>query len=156
MVVQIFRVPTVALNDPKFDPKGFWRGDMWPVTTYLVAYGLNRYGYQDEARKLTGKDGRVVCPAMGVNERYNGVTGKATWGAGSGYVVLGLEYDCGKITLGITNDYQTICVPKNAKDDTSNLVSLRSAIRRMIGWKYLRASNEKWKLFFRVLQKIHK
>lgn len=108
-----YPVPTVALNDPKFDSKGFWRGDMWPVTTYLVAYGLNRYGYHDEARKLTEKMVELFI-RNGVNERYNGVTGKPIG-------VQGLGMSCSVWSMivenyyGITNDYQTICIPQNAK-----------------------------------------
>jgi putative isomerase len=108
-----YPVPTVALNDPKFDSKGFWRGDMWPVTTYLVAYGLNRYGYHNEARKLTEKMVELFA-RNGINERYNGVTGKPLG-------VQGLGMSCSVWSMivenyyGITNDYQTICVPPNAK-----------------------------------------
>lgn len=108
-----YPVPTVALTDLKFDSNGFWRGDMWPVTTYLVAYGLNRYGYHDEARKLTDKMVELFA-RNGINERYNGVTGKPLG-------VQGLGMSCSVWSMivenyyGITNDYQTICIPPNAK-----------------------------------------
>jgi hypothetical protein len=108
-----YPVPTVAMNDPKFDSKGFWRGDMWPVTTYLVAYGLNRYGYHDVARKLTDKMVDLFI-RNGVNERYNGVTGQPLG-------VQGLGMSCSVWSMvvenyyGVTNDYSTICVPTNAK-----------------------------------------
>lgn len=108
-----YPVPTVAMNDPKFDSKGFWRGDMWPVTTYFVAYGLNRYGYHEEARKLTDKMVELFV-LNGVNERYNGVTGKPLG-------VQGLGMSCSVWSMivenyyGVTNDYKTICVPSMAK-----------------------------------------
>lgn len=108
-----YPVPTVALNDPKFEMEGFWRGDMWPVTTYLVAYGLNRYGYHDEARLLTDKMVELVI-RYGVNERYNGVTGKPL-----GVKGLGMSSSVWSMIVenyyGVTNDYKTIRIPKNAK-----------------------------------------
>jgi hypothetical protein len=108
-----YPVPTVALNDAKFSAKGFWRGDMWPVTTYLVAYGLNRYGYHDEARQLTDKLVEL-SKFKGVNERYNGLTGQSLG-------VNGLGMSCSVWSMivenyyGITGDFTTICLPKNAK-----------------------------------------
>ena len=108
-----YPVPTVAINDPKFNMEGFWRGDMWPVTTYLVAYGLNRYGYHEEARKLTDKIVDLFI-RNGVNERYNGVTGQPLG-------VQGLGMSCSVWSMivenyyGVTNDYKTICVPQGAK-----------------------------------------
>ncbi len=108
-----FPVPTVALTDPKFDSKGFWRGDMWPVTTYLVAYGLNRYGYHREARLLTDKIVDLFN-RNGVNERYNAINGNPLG-------VNGLGMSCSVWSMivenyyGLTNDYSTICVPPNAK-----------------------------------------
>jgi len=108
-----YPVPTVAITDPKFSQKGFWRGDMWPVTTYLVAYGLNRYGYHDEARQLTD---RIVdlFEHKGINERYNAITGQPLG-------VQGLGMSCSVWSMivenyyGVTNDYKTISVPKGAK-----------------------------------------
>jgi hypothetical protein len=108
-----YPVPTVAKNDPKFDMKGFWRGDMWPVTTYLVAYGLNRYGYHDEARKLTDKIVELFN-RNGVNERYNAITGKPLG-------VQGLGMSCSVWSMivenyyGLTNDYSTVYFPQNAQ-----------------------------------------
>jgi putative isomerase len=108
-----YPVPTVAKDDPKFDMKGFWRGDMWPVTTYLVAYGLNRYGYHDEAGKLTDKIVELFN-RNGVNERYNAITGKPLG-------VQGLGMSCSVWSMivenyyGLTNDYSTVCFPKNVK-----------------------------------------
>jgi len=117
-----YPVPTVAMNDPKFDMKGFWRGDMWPVTTYLVAYGLNRYGYHDQARRLTDKMVELLI-RNGVNERYNGITGQPLG-------VHGLGMSCSVWSMivenyfGVTNDYCSICVPKNAKGRSLKLGQL--------------------------------
>ena len=135
-----YPVPTVALDDPKFDPKGFWRGDMWPVTTYLVAYGLNRYGYHELARRLTD---RIVEQTLkyGVNERYNAVTGEPIG-------VAGLGMSCAIWSMivenryGVGDDFRTIRVPPQAQGrelrlgllevryPTEEAVALRSAFPR--------------------------
>jgi hypothetical protein len=104
-----YPVPTVALDDAKFDPVGWWRGDLWPVTNYLVGYGLNRYGYYAEARELTR---RVLnhIGKFGINERYNGRTGAPLGVPGLGMscaiwsMVVQNEY-------GVDEDFRTIRVP---------------------------------------------
>ena len=108
-----YPVPTCALDDPKFDPRGFWRGDMWPPTTYLVSYGLNRYGYHDVARELTRLMQELVA-ARGINERYNGTTGDPLG-------VPGLGMSCSVWSMivqnvyGVQEDFRTIRIPPNAK-----------------------------------------
>ena len=44
-------IATVAANDPKFELR-MWRGPAWNCMTYWAAYGCERYGHQDAARKL--------------------------------------------------------------------------------------------------------
>jgi len=108
-----YPVPTVAMDDPKYDAKGFWRGDMWPPTTYLVAYGLNRYGYHDVAYELTRKMQRLMNE-RGINERYNGKTGEPLG-------VAGLGMSCSVWTMivqnvyGVQEDFRTIRIPPQAK-----------------------------------------
>lgn len=47
------RVPTVAADEPGYDPAGgYWRGSVWPPTTMMVLRGLERYGYAAEARLI--------------------------------------------------------------------------------------------------------
>jgi hypothetical protein len=48
------RVPTVAADEPGYDPKGgYWRGSVWAPTETMVIRGLENYGYSDLARELT-------------------------------------------------------------------------------------------------------
>ncbi|MCY3021085.1 MAG: trehalase family glycosidase [Planctomycetota bacterium] len=120
-----YPVPTCALDDPKFDPKGFWRGDMWPATTYLVAYGLCRYGYHDLARELTDKM-RLLIAEKGINERYNSRTGQPLG-------VPGLGMTCSIWSMivqnvyGVQDDFRTIRVPPGAKGRKLKLGKLRVA-----------------------------
>jgi glycogen debranching enzyme len=47
------RVPTLAANEPGFDPKGgYWKGAVWVPTDKMVSAGLENYGYPDLAREI--------------------------------------------------------------------------------------------------------
>jgi glycogen debranching enzyme len=47
------RVPTLAANEPGFDPKGgYWKGAVWVPTDRMVMAGLEAYGYADLAREI--------------------------------------------------------------------------------------------------------
>ncbi len=71
-----YPVPTVALDDPAFEAKGMWCGDMWPDDLHGQPQGLKRYGYHDVARKLTDRMLELYerCP---INERYDATTGES-------------------------------------------------------------------------------
>ncbi len=55
-----FGVPSLAADDPYYDPKGYWNGPLWVQWDYLIVRGLLDYGYVKEARELT----RKVADAM--------------------------------------------------------------------------------------------
>jgi hypothetical protein len=108
-----YPVPTVAMDDPKFGANAMWRGDMWPATTYLVACGLNRYGYHDVARQLANRMQRLIAE-HGINERYNALTGKPIGDPGvamtcSAWLLLVQS------VYGVQDDFRTILVPPDAK-----------------------------------------
>lgn len=69
-------VPTVGRDDPNFNPRGFWRGDVWPPTNYQIASGLAAYGHHDLAADIADKS---IANAMknGIAEHYNSETGEA-------------------------------------------------------------------------------
>ncbi|MEI6336945.1 MAG: trehalase family glycosidase, partial [Methylococcaceae bacterium] len=72
-----YPVTTSAMNEPTFRADGFWRGDVWPPTNYLIQLGLNRYGYYDLAREMADKMLELVRKHDGhAHERYNGVEGR--------------------------------------------------------------------------------
>lgn len=68
-------IPTVDRNDPRWDPKGFWRGDVWPATNYQIATGLAAYGHQELAADIADK---TIANAIknGLSEHYHSVTGE--------------------------------------------------------------------------------
>ena len=110
-----YPVTTTAMNEPTFDPNGFWRGDMWPPTNHLIAIGLNRYGYHDVAIEIANKMQELVEKYDGhAYERYNGVDGVGIgvkdycWGVVTWSIQVNTIY-------GIGEDYRSITLPPNAK-----------------------------------------
>lgn len=110
-----YPVTTSAMDEPTFKPDGFWRGDMWPPTNFLVAIGLNRYGYYDIAIDIANKMQELVEKYDGhAYERYNGVDGIGIgvkdycWGVVTWSIQVNTIY-------GIQEDYRTIVIPPNAK-----------------------------------------
>ena len=50
-----YGIPTLAANDPYYNPQGYWNGPVWVQWNYLIFRGLLRYGYIDEARQIVDK-----------------------------------------------------------------------------------------------------
>lgn len=45
--------PTIAADNPKYNPKGYWRGPVWLDQTYFAIRGLRNYGYHQMADEYT-------------------------------------------------------------------------------------------------------
>lgn len=137
-----YPVTTSAMNEPTFRADGFWRGDVWPPTNYLIALGLARYGYYDVAREMADKMLELVRKHDGhAHERYNGVEGLGLgvkdycWGVTTWSMLVNTHY-------GVQEDYRTMVVPPNAKGrklklgklevsyPTDTSVELKSAFQR--------------------------
>jgi len=71
-----YPVPTVALNDPKFDPMQMWRGPAWVNINYLLIEGLYRSGYTDLARELRRRTLELVAGQSDIYEYYHPQTGE--------------------------------------------------------------------------------
>jgi putative isomerase len=135
-----YPVPTVALDDPTFKARGYWQGDMWPATTYLVTRGLHRYGYHDIARQITRKNIDLIRQ-QGVNEHYDPITGKPLGIPGIGMTAAVVSMVVESL-YGIQSDFRTICVPPQAQGrrllfgkievryPDNNTVIVRSAFER--------------------------
>lgn len=71
--------PTVAADNAKFTPNGYWRGPIWLDQVYFAISGLRKYGYSQEADKYTDQ---VFTRLEGLNEdgaiheNYETSTGK--------------------------------------------------------------------------------
>ncbi|MCE1253263.1 MAG: hypothetical protein LWX83_06890 [Anaerolineae bacterium] len=51
----LYPVPTVAMDDPKYNPEQMWRGPTWININYLLIEGLQQSGYAGIARSLRDK-----------------------------------------------------------------------------------------------------
>ena len=71
-----YAVPTVALNDPKFNPLQMWRGPTWVNVNYLLIEGLQRNGYTDLARELRRRTLDMLQLHNDIYEYYQPVTGE--------------------------------------------------------------------------------
>jgi len=45
--------PTIAADNPKFMPAGYWRGPIWLDQVYFGISGLRKYGYTEDADRFT-------------------------------------------------------------------------------------------------------
>ena len=45
--------PTIAADNPKYNPRGYWRGPIWLDQTYFAIRGLRNYGYHRLADEYT-------------------------------------------------------------------------------------------------------
>lgn len=71
-----YPVPSTPLTSPWFDPNRYWQGPTWINTNWLIADGLQRYGYKDHAAALIESSVELV-QHHGFAEYYNPITGGA-------------------------------------------------------------------------------
>ena len=69
-------LPSVARNDPKFDPDCMWRGPVWANINYFFVEALQQVHEFDLARDLRRKTLELILQNEGIYEYYNAETGK--------------------------------------------------------------------------------
>ncbi len=80
-------IPSIARNDPAYPDNDYWRGRIWGPFNFLVAEGLRRYRFDDEAAELARKGLDMFMRNWredgGVYENYNADTGRGgdVWNA---------------------------------------------------------------------------
>ena len=71
-----YPVPTVALDDPKFDPDQMWRGPTWTNINYLLIEGLRRSGFSQLSNELRQRTLEMISNQPDIYEYYNPITGR--------------------------------------------------------------------------------
>jgi glycogen debranching enzyme len=75
-------IPTVARNDPSYDPDTMWRGPVWANINYIFIEALRRVGEDALAQELRDKTLKLIMGQQGIFEYYNAETGMAPARAG--------------------------------------------------------------------------
>ena len=71
-----YPVPSVAQDDPAFNPIQMWRGPTWVNVNYLLIYGLRRSGYPELAADLRQRTLQLICNDADIYEYYRPDTGQ--------------------------------------------------------------------------------
>ena len=66
----VFRLPSVAKNERAFSPRRYWCGPIWIQMNWIIAAGLNRYGFIAQADALVG-DSLALIVQSGFREYYD-------------------------------------------------------------------------------------
>lgn len=69
-------MPTVAFDDPKMDPVGYWRGSVWMNVAYFAIKGLYDYGFTDTAIEIKDTLLNWMDKTRSIFENYNPITGE--------------------------------------------------------------------------------
>lgn len=65
-------LPTVARNDPHYDPNTMWRGPIWVNINYFFIEALHQVGEDGLADELTIKTLELIMRNQGIYEYYHG------------------------------------------------------------------------------------
>lgn len=71
-----YPVPSVALNDPKYNPEQMWRGPTWVNINYLIIEGLLKTGYHKIAQDLRDRTLELIANHKDIFEYYHPQTGE--------------------------------------------------------------------------------
>ena len=69
-------IPTVARDDPNYDPKKMWRGPVWANINYFFIEALHQVGEHELAHTLRDRTLRLIMNQSSIYEYYNAETGQ--------------------------------------------------------------------------------
>ena len=69
-------MPTVALDHPKMNPVGYWRGSVWMNVAYFAIKGLYDYGFKNTAMDIRNTLLDWIDRDETIHENYNPITGE--------------------------------------------------------------------------------
>ncbi len=69
-------IPSVARNDPHYDPETMWRGPVWVNINYIFVEALRQAGQQALARAVREKTLELIMGQPGIYEYYHAETGQ--------------------------------------------------------------------------------
>ncbi|HEU4323687.1 MAG TPA: trehalase family glycosidase [Roseiflexaceae bacterium] len=69
-------LPTVGVNDPKYNPEQMWRGPVWININYIFVEALQRIARRDLAQDLAERTMRLVMGQNDIYEYYHPDTGE--------------------------------------------------------------------------------
>ena len=67
--------PSLAFDDPRYDPEGYWRGRIWPHIAYWMVQILWKQGYRKEADEAADRLLRMFAKSPWLHENYQSATG---------------------------------------------------------------------------------
>lgn len=68
--------PSVAFNDPDFDPKAMWRGGIWMNFNYFAVRAMRRYGLDCEITAVKNRIFKYAFNNPSIGEWYDAFTGE--------------------------------------------------------------------------------
>jgi glycogen debranching enzyme len=71
-------IPSVARNDPQYDPEMMWRGPVWVNINYFFIEALRQVGEETLAQRLRRKTLELIMSQPSIYEYYNAETGQPT------------------------------------------------------------------------------
>ena len=74
-----YGIPSTAASDAKYDSCRYWRGPVWFHINWMIAQGLEQYGYNDTAKRLK-QDMQKLAARSGFYEYYDSANGKGCGG----------------------------------------------------------------------------
>jgi glycogen debranching enzyme len=90
-----YPVPSVAANEPSFDPEAktglLWRGSTWVNMNWFLVGGLRQHGYENMADELITRTMEMVARG-GIREYYSPYSGTGYGAPNFGWTTLVLDF----------------------------------------------------------------